>query len=299
MAQKSNQMTVADQTANMVVNNQFVDALVRQMNGKVEGGLVLPKDYSLANAMNTAYLQLKQMQTRDYKPILSVVTQESVANSLLDMATSGLDVSKSQGYFIQYGQRLAFQKSYFGWQTLARRCGAVKFSAQCIYVGDKFDYEVVDGEIQNVIHKQSFGNIDKDKILGCYGVVTMANGQKIIEVMTFDEIRQSWMQNRQGIGKVHTNFSKKMARKTVLTSICKSIVNTYGNAEMWEQINIADERSDEAAETHDNLDADLTDANSEILDMPDDNDILFTDEPERVEAEVVEEDILPDVFKID
>lgn len=298
MAQKSNQMTVADQTANMVVNNQFVDALVRQMNGKVEGGLVLPKDYSLSNAMNTAYLQLKQMQTRDYKPILSVVTQESVANSLLDMATSGLDVSKSQGYFIQYGQRLAFQKSYFGWQTLARRCGAVKFSAQCIYVGDKFDYEVVDGEIQNVIHKQSFGNIDKDKILGCYGVVTMANGQKIIEVMTFDEIRQSWMQNRQGIGKVHTNFSKKMARKTVLTSICKSIVNTYGNAEMWEQINIADERSDEAAETHDNLDADLTDANSEILDMPDDDDVLFT-EPERVEAEVVEEDILPDVFKID
>lgn len=298
MAQKSNQMTVADQTANMVVNNQFVDALVRQMNGKVEGGLVLPKDYSLSNAMNTAYLQLKQMQTRDYKPILSVVTQESVANSLLDMATSGLDVSKSQGYFIQYGQRLAFQKSYFGWQTLARRCGAVKFSAQCIYVGDKFDYEVVDGEIQNVIHKQSFGNIDKDKILGCYGVVTMANGQKIIEVMTFDEIRQSWMQNRQGIGKVHNSFTKKMARKTVLTSICKSIVNTYGNAEMWEQINIADERADEAAETHDNLDADLTDANSEILDMPDDDDVLFT-EPERVEAEVVEEDTLPDVFKID
>lgn len=296
---KSNQMTVADQTANMVVNNQFVDALVRQMNGKVEGGLVLPKDYSLSNAMNTAYLQLKQMQTRDYKPILSVVTQESVANSLLDMATSGLDVSKSQGYFIQYGQRLAFQKSYFGWQTLARRCGAIRFSAQCIYVGDKFDYEVVDGEIQNVIHKQSFGNIDKDKILGCYGVVTMASGQKIIEVMTFDEIRQSWMQNRQGIGKVHNAFTKKMARKTVLTSICKSIVNTYGNAEMWEQINIADERADEQPDAlEDEFKADVASANSEILDMPDDDDVLLT-EPERVEAEIVEEDTLPDVFKID
>jgi recombination protein RecT len=291
-------MTVADQNASMVVNNQFVDALVKQMNGKVDGGLVLPKDYSLSNALNTAYLQLKQMQTRDYKPILSAVSQESVANALLDMATSGLDVSKSQGYFIQYGQRLQFQKSYFGWQTLARRCGAVKFSAQCIYVGDKFDYEVVDGEIQNVIHKQSFGNIDKDKILGCYGVVTMASGQKIIEVMTMDEIRQSWMQSKSGIGKVHTNFSKKMARKTVLTSICKSIVNTYGNAEMWEQINLADERSDEETEVHVNLDADLTDANSEILEMPDDNDILFSEEqPERVEAEIVEEDILPDVFK--
>lgn len=294
---KQNQMTVADQNASMVVNNQFVDALVRQMNGKVEGGLVLPKDYSLSNAMNTAYLQLKQMQTKDYKPILSVVTQESVANALLDMATSGLDVSKSQGYFIQYGQRLAFQKSYFGWQTLARRCGAVKFSAQCIYVGDKFDYEVVDGEIQNVIHKQSFGNIDKDKILGCYGVVTMASGQKIIEVMTFDEIRQSWMQNRQGIGKVHANFAKKMARKTVLTSICKSIVNTYGNAEMWEQINQADEREDEQPDAlEDEFKADVASANSEILDMPDDDDVLFT-EPERVEAEVVTEEDLPAVFK--
>lgn len=144
---------------------------------------------------------------------------------------------------VPYGGKLVFQKSYFGWQTLARRYGAVKFSAMCIYDGDEFDYDVIDGEIENVRHKQKFSNIDKDKIVGAYAVVTFEDNSKKAEVMTMAEIRQAWKQNQQnkGDGNTHRNFTGKMAKKTVLSSICKTIANTYGNSAIKEQIDMEEE----------------------------------------------------------
>lgn len=231
------------QQAELVINNAFMDGLVSTMQDKVTNGLVLPADYNISNAMMSAYLVLKQTVDKDKNPVLQTCNKESIANAVLDMATAGLDVSKAQGYFIPYGGKLTFQKSYFGWQTLARRYGAVKFSAMCIYEGDEFEYDVIDGEIQNIQHKQKFSNIDKDKIAGAYAVVTFEDGTKKAEVMTFTEIKQAWKQNRQnkGEGDTHKNFTGKMAKKTVLTSICKSIANTYGNTAIKEQIDMEEE----------------------------------------------------------
>lgn len=231
------------QQAELVINNAFMDGLVSTMQDKVSNGLVLPADYNISNAMMSAYLVLKQTVDKDKNPVLQTCNKESIANAVLDMATAGLDVSKAQGYFIPYGGKLTFQKSYFGWQTLARRYGAVKFSAMCIYEGDEFEYDVIDGEIQNIQHKQKFSNIDKDKIAGAYAVVTFEDGSKKAEVMTFAEIKQAWKQNRQnkGDGDTHKNFTGKMAKKTVLTSICKSIANTYGNTAIKEQIDMEEE----------------------------------------------------------
>lgn len=231
------------QQAELVINNAFMDGLVSTMHDKVANGLVLPADYNISNAMMSAYLVLKQTVDKDKNPVLQTCNKESIANAVLDMATAGLDVSKAQGYFIPYGGKLTFQKSYFGWQTLARRYGASKFSAMCIYEGDEFEYDVVDGEIQNIQHKQKFSNINKDKIAGAYVVVTFEDGSKKAEVMTFAEIKQAWKQNQQnkGEGNTHKNFTGKMAKKTVLTSICKSIANTYGNTAIKEQIDMEEE----------------------------------------------------------
>lgn len=231
------------QQAELVINNSFMDGLVTTMQGKISNGLVMPPDYNMQNAIMSAYLTLKQTVDKDKRPVLEVCNKESIANAVLDMATAGLDVSKSQGYFIPYGGKLVFQKSYFGWQTLARRYGAVKFSAMCIYDGDEFDYDVVDGEIWNVRHKQKFSNIDKDKIVGAYAVVTFEDNSKKAEVMTMAEIKQAWKQNQQnkGDGNTHKNFTGKMAKKTVLSSICKTIANTYGNSAIKEQIDMEEE----------------------------------------------------------
>lgn len=231
------------QQAELVINNAFMDGLVSTMQEKIANGLELPTDYNVSNAMMSAYLVLKQTVDKDKNPVLQSCNRESIANSVLDMATAGLDVSKAQGYFIPYGGKLTFQKSYFGWQTLARRYGAVKFAAMCIYDGDEFEYDVIDGEIQNIRHKQKFSNIDKDKISGAYAVVTFDDNSKKVEVMTFAEIKQAWKQNQQnkGEGNTHKNFTGKMAKKTVLTSICRSIANTYGNTAIKEQIDMEEE----------------------------------------------------------
>lgn len=231
------------QQAELVINNSFMDGLVETMQGKISNGLVMPPDYNMQNAVMSAYLMLKQTVDKDKRPVLEVCNRESIANAILDMATAGLDVSKSQGYFIPYGGKLVFQKSYFGWQTLARRYGAVKFSAMCIYDGDEFDYDVIDGEIENIRHKQKFANIDKDKIIGAYAVVAFEDGSKKAEVMTIAEIKQAWKQNQQnkGNGSTHQNFTGKMAKKTVLSSICKTIANTYGNSAIKEQIGMDEE----------------------------------------------------------
>lgn len=231
------------QQAELVINNSFMDGLVTTMQGKISNGLVMPSDYNMQNAIMSAYLTLKQTVDKDKRPVLEVCNKESIANAVLDMATAGLDVSKAQGYFIPYGGKLVFQKSYFGWQTLARRFGAVKFSAMCIYDGDEFDYDVVDGEIENVQHKQKFSNIDKDKIIGAYAIVTFEDNSKKAEVMTMAEIKQAWKQNQQnkGDGNTHKHFTGKMAKKTVLSSICKTIANTYGNSAIKEQIDMEEE----------------------------------------------------------
>ena len=54
------------------------------------------------------------------------------------MATLGLNASKKQGYFIAYGGKCQFQKSYFGNITLARRNGLKTINAEIIYDGDTF-----------------------------------------------------------------------------------------------------------------------------------------------------------------
>ena len=293
------------QQAELVINNSFMDGLVSTMQEKVSNGLVLPKDYNISNAMMTAYLTLKNTVDKDKKPVLQSCNKESIANAVLEMATAGLDVSKAQGYFIPYGGKLSFQKSYFGWQTLARRYGAVKFSAMCIYDGDTFDYDVEDGEIINVKHKQNFGNIDKDKIVGAYAVVTFDDGTKKAEVMTIAEIRQAWKQNKSngGNGDTHKNFTGKMAKKTVLSSICKTIANTYGNTAIKEQIDMAEEIGEVDMVAEDVAYNIQQNANSEdfIVDEPEVTETVeepkAAEQPQKAEGEAAEDDNLPDFMK--
>lgn len=121
MANKTQVSTVGEQQAAIVINNQFVDGLTKQLEEKCKYGLSFPKDYNLSNALMGAYLVLKETKDRNNKPILESCSQISIANSLMNMATLGLSVQKKQGYFIAYSGQCQFQRSYFGNMTIARR----------------------------------------------------------------------------------------------------------------------------------------------------------------------------------
>lgn len=240
---KNTQVATADKQASAVINNAFIDSLTRQLNEKCKYGLSFPSDYNVANSLMGAYLILKETEDKNHKPILESCSQASIANSLMDMATLGLSVQKKQGYFIAYGGKCQFQRSYFGNITIARRFGLKDIHAEVIYEGDNFVYHIEDGNKILDKHEQNIMNIDNDKIIGAYAVVIMQDGTKMLEVMNMKQIKQSWQQGygyKEGSG-THSKFADQMAKKTVINRALKQIINTHGDVFVQE----ADERTED------------------------------------------------------
>lgn len=231
------------QQVDFAINNTFIDGLSKQLNAKVQNGMSFPSDYNVTNALMGAYLALKETEDKNGKPLLEVCSQTSIANSLMDMATLGLSVQKKQGYFIAYGGKCQFQRSYFGNMTIARRYGMKDVNAEIIYEGDEFTYSIVDGKKEFTSHKQDFNNIDTDKISGAYAIVAMEDGTKYLEVMNINQLKQSWKQGYgyKETGGTHQKFADQMAKKTVINRAMKQIINTHGDAFVQE----ADERTED------------------------------------------------------
>lgn len=248
MATKNELAEQGKKNAELVVNNAFIDGLSMQLQEKTKYGLSFPADYNPTNALMGAYLIMKETTDKNGKCILESCSQASIANSLMDMATLGLNASKKQGYFIAYGGKCQFQKSYFGNITLARRNGLKTINAEIIYDGDTFKYHIENGMKVIDVHEQDFMNIDNDKILGAYAVAVMDDGRKVVEVMNINQLKKAWNQRMGGLkedaSSTHIKFKDQMAKKTVINRLCKLIGNTSTDGNISE---ISD-RLDEVAE---------------------------------------------------
>ena len=248
MSEKQEIKTAEQQNAALVVNNKFIDGLSEQLQKKTEYGLSFPKDYNPTNALMGAYLILKETTDKNGKCILESCSQASIANALMDMATLGLNASKKQGYFIAYGGKCQFQKSYFGNITIARRNGLKDVHAEVIYQGDTFRYHIEDGMKVIDEHTQDFMNIDVDKVVGAYAVGIMEDGSKVVEVMNINQLKKAWNQRMGGLkedaSSTHTKFRDQMAKKTVINRLCKLIGNTSTDGNIAEISDRLDEISD-------------------------------------------------------
>ena len=245
-----------------------------------QGNLELPKDYSPSNAMKQAWLKISQ----DNK--LMNTSDASKANALLDMVTQGLNPAKSQCYFIPYGDKMQLQRSYHGnIMMLKRDAGAADVVAQVIYEGDTFEQELDEvGRIKSISHKQAFGNINKDNIIGAYATVVFDDKQNHIEVMTIEQIEQAWLQSsmikdRDALkrSKTHSNFKEEMAKKTVINRAAKRYINTSTDGGLLKFANEADQR--QRKEVFD-VEVEENQA-SEDLDIPDYDEAQFQDVPDH------------------
>ena len=248
MATKNEVAEQGKKNAELVVNNAFIDGLSMQLQEKTKYGLSFPADYNPTNALMGAYLIMKETTDKNGKCILESCSQASIANSLMDMATLGLNVSKKQGYFIAYGGKCQFQKSYFGNITLARRNGLKTINAEIIYDGDTFKYHIENGMKVIDVHEQDFMNIDNDKILGAYAVAVMDDGRKVVEVMNINQLKKAWNQRMGGLkedaSSTHMKFKDQMAKKTVINRLCKLIGNTSTDGNISEISDRLDEVAD-------------------------------------------------------
>jgi recombination protein RecT len=267
-----------------------VAAKVKEFQEKNE--LHFPASYSPENAMKSAWLILQTVKDRNGKPALEGCTKDSVANALLDMVVQGLNPSKKQGYFIVYGNQLTFQRSYFGTMAVTKRVtGAKSIDAAVIYEGDDVDYEMVNGRITNLTHKQKFGNIDKDKVMGAYATIVMPDGTVYHELMTIAELRKAWSkaqfwskdQTVEKQGSTHDEFKQEMAKKTVINRACKKFMNASDDSSLvMQHINRADDVAEEAQ-----LEEEIkNNANGDIIDVEFEEKVDTQELPESTPVEL-------------
>lgn len=220
---------------NEVAAKNISEVVLGKVNAMQEtGGLVLPPDYNAGNALNAAYLKIKEATDKDGKPVELTCSKESAALALMDMVIQGLSPAKNQCYFIPYGKKLTLVRSYAGTVAAAKRFGGVKdVYAQVVYQGDSFSFEIdpSTGTKRVVEHRQTLESIEEGTIRAAYATV-IHNGGTYQEIMTIDEIRKAWNQGQtRGKSPAHTNFPQEMAKKTVINRACKLFVNTSTDAD--------------------------------------------------------------------
>jgi len=199
-----------------------------------ESNLVLPEDYAVGNAIQSAYLKLLTVEDMNHQPALAVCDQGSIVKAIRNMIIQGLSVDKNQGYFIVYGKQLAFQRSYFGTTAVAKRfANVVSVQAQCVTDGDEVVTEIINGEERVVSHvrKDRFRRtITKENLLGAYCIVNLKNGEQKWEIMDRSQILAAWNKSKSKQQLVHAEFPDQMAMRTVINRGLKMLINSSSDA---------------------------------------------------------------------
>lgn len=251
------------------------------------GSIELPNNYSVGNALKSAYLILQETQTRDKKPVLQACTQESIANSLLDMATQGLNPSKEQCYFIAYGNKLTMSRSYLGTIALTKRINGVKdVKGYAVYKGDKFElgFDILTGR-QKILEFCPGLNRDSKNLIGAFALILGDNEILHTEYMDINQIHNAWNQgSMKGNSGAHKNFADQMAIKTVINRACKFYVSTSDDSDK-----IAEFMNKSVEDTDRELEEEKKEfANKEVVEIEDIPENVDKETGEIIEAEIEE-----------
>ncbi len=263
------QSEITDQVFNKV--QQLQDA----------GSLVLPKTYVAGNALKSAQLILAETKDKAGKLATEVCTKESIANCLLDMVKMGLEPSKKQCYFVIYGDKLQLMTSYFGKLAIAKRVADLEeVKAFVIYDGDEFEMEfnLDDLTMQLKTYKPNPLNVNLDKITGAFAIPIFKDGTRgDLVYMSYQQIKNSWNQGyAKGNSVAHKNFTDEMCKKTIITRVCKTLINSSDDGDLVDTYGATDEEVPVQQEQKE-----MT-ASKEFVDVP------FTEEEHALETVVKE-----------
>lgn len=199
--------------------------------------LKLPADYSVENALKSAYIQLSDPKNN----LIEKCTPSSIAEALLKMVVNGVNPIKKQCYFIPYADKLECSISYAGNIAIAKRYGGLKsIKGNAIYKGDTFEFGIdpETGYREIIKHTQSLKSLGTNDIIGAYAVVEMVDGTRDVEVMDIAQIRMAWGQGgSKGNSPAHKNFPDQMAIKTVLNRACKLIISSSDDSALYDPLN--------------------------------------------------------------
>lgn len=257
----------------------IVDGVLARVGEFVQQGtLQLPRDYAAGNALRAAWLILQDKVDKDNRPVLMVCKRDSISYALLRMVVEGMNPAKDQCYFIAYGDKLTYQRSYFGAMMLAKRANQDidDFPAQVVYSSDTFEVEIVHGKTLIKKHVMKGWGQAKGDIIGAYCQVVFRTG-KIFSttLMTMEQIKQAWSQSKMRPvadngaikpGTTHDKFTVDMCLKTVISKACKPIINSSSDTGILGQFIREDLAMEFPAEER--LDNEIAArANAEVIDV--------------------------------
>lgn len=217
---------------------EITDKVLNKVNSMQENGqLVIPQNYVAANALKSASLILQETVDSKKVCVLESCTQTSIANCLLDMVKMGLEPSKKQCYFVAYGNKLQLMTSYFGKLAIAKRVSDLKdVKAFVIYEGDEFETEFDLDTLAMKIksYKPDVKNVNLEKIVGAFAVPIFKDGSKgDVTYMSIQQIKNSWNQGyAKGNSGAHKNFTDEMCKKTIITRVCKTLINASDDGDL-------------------------------------------------------------------
>lgn len=212
----------------LVVPKNMGDFVNNTITKYMSQGLVLPEDYNVQNAVISSYLIIKQ------DPKLNSCTKDSIASSLIDMATMGLNASKNQCYFVPYNGQLKLQPSYFGKIMAIKRVrGVIDVRADVIYKNTEYELSVDELGNDDIKITKPCPLEDRklSELVGAWCKIILDKevfgSSSYCCIMTMEQIKNAWNQGAtKGNSPAHKNFTDEMAKKSVINRCCKNFVNS-------------------------------------------------------------------------
>jgi recombination protein RecT len=234
--------------SNEIIAKERHESIIESVQARIsemseQGTINFPPNYSVSNALRSAWLTIKETKDMQHRPALSVCTKESVCNALLNTVIQGLNPAKKQIYYIVYGDQLQAQRSYFGTMAAVKRVPGVKsIISDVVYPKDTFVASKENGCWKVVEHNSLVENIDPENFTYAYCTIISDDGE-YTEIMTRSQIERSWSKSRSKEHTVHKEFPDQMAKKTVISRACKFFLNSSDDSDMLiEAFNQTDDR---------------------------------------------------------
>ena len=213
---------------NELTQKQVTSNVANRIEAMKGEGLLIAPNYSVSNALSSAYYALKNSSSGN---LLQQCTQDSIYNALLEMVTQGLSPAKKQCYFIKYGSEVQLRMSYFGTIKVTKDLQDVKdVTANVVYEGDTLEVAVENGRKKLVKHETDWRNAD-NPIIAAYCIITRADGEEFLEVMTKKQIDKSW--SKAKTKNVQIDFPDQMAMRTVINRAAKMFINTSNDSDLF------------------------------------------------------------------
>jgi recombination protein RecT len=216
-------------TNDLVKQSKVEEIALDKIREYQELGLVLPPNFNPANSLKKARFILNDMKVNG-KPVLSVCSQASIVQCLLESVTKGLSYDENQIYFIPRNGVMTNMESVYGRIIRAKRASKnYKPIVGYVHEDDVFEFgaDVETGVLKIHKHETKLENLDKP-IIAAYAYVTDNDGNTEVTIMTKREWLTSWKKSANGCA-VAKEFEKDMIFRTIVKKSTKSLVNSNIN----------------------------------------------------------------------